>query len=114
MTDRDACVWNLVDEDIQRDADNNNGVISPDAVACALYKAYDCGARERNPDYAEMSSILRNLSALVGKVSNFDSMLYSDMRDLITELEDELQTAAKEPTNNQPDIINNDAYNLFW
>lgn len=114
MTDRDACVWNLIDEDIQRDTDNNNnGVISLDTVECALYKAYDCGARERNPDYAEMSSILRNLSSLVSKVSNFDSMLYSDMRDLITELEDELQTVTKEPTNNQPNVID-DAYNLFW
>ena len=113
MTDRDACVWNLVDDDIQHDTDNN-GVISPDAVACALYKAYDCGARERNPDYAEMSSILRNLSSLVSKVSNFDSMLYSDMRDLITELEDELQTAAKEPTNNQPNVADDDTYKIFW
>lgn len=113
MTDRNACIWNLIDGYLQRE-EHDKGTIPLDAIEKALYKAYDMGARDRNPNYAEMSSILRNLSSTVSPISNIDGSLYCDIKDLIDELEDELDKVTEESTNKPYNIANDDTYNIFW
>lgn len=90
MEDRFACVCNIVDGELQEDWYKNNEKYSCEAVEKALYKAYDMGARNHQPKYAEVSSLVRQLSERIGPISFTNSSLYYDLQDIIRELEDAL------------------------
>ena len=99
MEDRFACVCNLVDGELQEDWYKNNENYSCGAVEKALYKAYDMDARNHQPKYAAVSSLIRQLTRAIGPISSIDGGLYYDLLDIITELEDELDTPEVDENN---------------
>lgn len=72
MTDEFSCVCNLMDDDLQKDWYENGEKYSHEGVEAALYKAYELGARNHRPNYAECLDIIKLLKNFANCLSGSD------------------------------------------
>lgn len=84
MTDEFAGVENLMEDELQKDWYENGEKYSHEGVEAALYKAYELGARNHQPNYSKCLELINKLKAF-GK--SLDEPQFHEFYEYLQDLE---------------------------